>query len=566
MRLVRITGRVALLALFLSAFADPSQAQTSESNEQPTTIRGVVVNAVTRARIPRALVRSMDGRLAMLTDGDGQFEFTLPKSGAEGPIYADRAYFLQRGQRVHFVGDFALTAQKPGFFEEANGRREVRNSSGEITIALVPEALIKGKIALSTGDVASHITVQLYSRQLTEGYWRWLPGPTARANSAGEYRFAELQAGSYKMVTREWMDNDPQTTPPGGQLYGFPPVYYPNAADFSGGAIVEVAAGQTIEANVTLTRQPYYPVKIAVANGDPGGLNVFVEGQRGPGYSLGYDGREGQITGLLPNGNYVVEGNVFGPLRVSGRVSLSVNGAPAEGPAMTLVPLSSVSFDVKEEFNDAQPTPLTTWSDGKHTYNLRGPRALLSANVESADNLERPTGGAIRPPKGPDDDSLVIENVLPGKYWVRLYATHGYVASAMMGATDVLHEPVTIGSGATLPIEVLLRDDFAEIDGTVSNLRQQAGSPSNGAGAWIYFVPTGSSGQFQQFGASSDGRFANPVVVPGSYRVLTFENQQSELPYRDPVGMKAYETKGQVITVAPGQKTTMELQILSNAQ
>jgi len=566
MKSVGITGRVALLALFLSVFADLSQSQSSESNEQPTTIRGVVINAVTRAPVPRALVRSMDSRVAVLTDGDGQFEFTLPKSDVEGPANEVRTYFGRPRQRVRLAGGLTLIAQKPGFFEDPSPHHSIPNSSGEITIALVPEAVIKGKITLSTGDAASHISVQLYSRQITEGFWRWLPGQFAQANSVGEFRFAELQAGSYKLVTREWMDNDPQATPPGGQLYGFPPVYYPNAADFSGGAMIEIAAGQTMEANVSLTRQPYYPVKIALANGDPGGLNVFVEGQRGPGYSLGYNGIEGQITGLLPNGNYVVEGNIFGPQRASGRVSLSVNGGPVEGPAMTLVPLSSVSFDVKEEFNDAQPTPLTTWSDGKHTYNLRGPRASLSANVESADNLERPTGGAIRPPKAPDDDSLVIENLLPGNYWVRLYATHGYVASAMMGATDVLHEPVTIGSGATLPIEVVLRDDFAEIDGTVSNLAQQAGSQSNGPGAWIYFVPTGSSGQFQQIGVSSDGKFSNPMIVPGSYRVLAFESQQLQLPYRDPAGMKAYETKGQVITVAPGQKATMELQMLSNAQ
>jgi len=358
------------------------------------------------------------------------------------------------------------------------------------------------------------------------------------------------------------MDNDPITTPPGGQLYGFPPVYYPGAPDLASAAVIELTPGQIVEANLALTRQPYYPVKIPVANGEVNGMNVSVEGLRGPGYSLGYNATEEKITGLLPNGNYLVEGATYGVKAASGKVSLAVSGGPTDGPAMTLVPASSISFAVTVEFNDNQPTPLIRGNVGENTHSSQGPRAYLAqAHLENAEDFERPRGGGIRPPTGPDDDSLVIENVLPGRYWLRLYPARGYVASAAMGGNDVLHEPVSVGSGSNTPIEVKLRDDFAEIDGTVTNLGSQAllneGDQSS-TDAWVYFVPLPDSpGEFKQIGVSSDGKFASPMMVPGSYRVLAFASQQPNLPYRDPVGMKAYETKGQVITVAPEQKATI---------
>ena len=57
-------------------------AQTAESDGSETeTLRGTVVNSVTQAPIPRALVYSADNRYAVLTDGDGHFEFTVPKIG-----------------------------------------------------------------------------------------------------------------------------------------------------------------------------------------------------------------------------------------------------------------------------------------------------------------------------------------------------------------------------------------------------------------------------------------------------------------------------------------------------
>src|SRR3981081_1450038 len=153
-----------------------------------------------------------------------------------------------------------LRARKPGFLDDPSEIRPPEASPGsERTISLMPEALIKGRVILSTADVAIGVNVQIFSKQVQEGIPRWIPGLSVRANSNGEFRFAELMPGSYKLVTHELMDNDPAATVPGGQLYGFPPVYYPSATDFSAASTIQLSAGQTFQADIALSRPPSSP-------------------------------------------------------------------------------------------------------------------------------------------------------------------------------------------------------------------------------------------------------------------------------------------------------------------
>ena len=81
--------------------------------------------------------------------------------------------------------------------------------------------------------------------------------------------------------------------------------------------------------------------------------------------------------------------------------------------------------------------------------------------------------------------------------------------------------------------------------------------------AWVYCVPLpDSTGQFQQIWVSPDGKINSSQMTPGTYRVLAFANQQPNLPYRDPEAMRAYESKGQVVHLSAGQKTSVQLQLI----
>jgi len=556
-----------VLAVLLAATGFVSAQQL---NEPSNAIRGTVVNQVTGQPIPRALVHSLDDRYAMLTDGEGHFEFDLPQDDTGPQDYTLNSFEGSRGAifPLHSASGIWLRARKPGFVDDPLHPSQVQALPGvDATVPLAPEALIKGRITLSTGASAERISVQLFSRQVADGRLRWTPGQIVRTNSAGEFRFAELRPGAYKLVTHESMDNDPIASVPGGQPYGYPPIYFPGAGDFSGAATINLTAGQEMEADLSLTRQPYYRIRIPVTNAE-GGVNVSVEGQQGPGFSLVYNSASERIEGSLPNGTYVVKASTFGANGSTGTESIKVAGAPAEGSPITLIRNSSIALKVTEEFNDPNWVSPSVTIEGQHTFSFHGPRAYLNAQAENTDDFAQPRGGWMRPPRSDYDDSLVIENLVPGHYWLRVNPTHGYVASATASGVDLLHEPLEVGAGATIPVEIKMHDDMAELSGSLPALANQAEmneEGSSGSLVWIYCIPLPNGpGQFQHVGAS-DATFDIQNMAPGDYRIIAFDHL-FELPYRDAEAMRAYESKGQVVHLTAGQKASVQLEIVSASE
>jgi sucrose-6-phosphate hydrolase SacC (GH32 family) len=85
--------------------------------------------------------------------------------------------------------------------------------------------------------------------------------------------------------------------------------------------------------------------------------------------------------------------------------------------------------------------------------------------------------------------------------------------------------------------------------------------------AWVYCVPLpDSSGQLQQLWVSADGTINTSQMAPGAYRVMAFADQQPNLPFRDPEAMRAYESKGQVVHLSAGQKTSVQLQLIPSIE
>ena len=546
--------------------------------ETPKSVRGTVVNSVTHEPIGRALVFSPDNRFATLTDSEGHFEFTVP-----APAAAGEGGSAGKLIRTEPAGQVSLMARKPGFLDD-RGRGAIPGTPGkELTISLVPEALIVGHVVLPSSEAPDRIQVELYRHQVQDGRAHWIMQRQATTKSTGEFRFAELLAGSYKLLTRELLDRDPLTFDPRGPQFGYPPVYFPGAGDFVTAETIQLSAGTTFQADITLVKQPYYPVKVAVTNPQPGfGMQVVVSplGHRGPGYALGV-GRD-TIEGLLPNGTYTVEAASVGTSSASGSLSITVKGARAEGASLTLVPESTIGVNVKEEF----PNPENAGEQGVVIYSgptrapgtriLSGPRRYLNIRLEPVDDFGLGQGATLRPATGPDDDALVIDNVRPGRYWVKLNSSRGFASAITSGGVDLQHQPLVVSGGSSPPIEVTMRDDWAEADGTVEGLASPFGetdaSPfqtgmSFETAAHVYFVPLpDSSGEFHEAWAGRDGKFNVRQIPPGAYRVLAFDREQPELEYRNAEAMRAYDSKGQVVSFVGNQKEQVRLQVISTSE
>jgi hypothetical protein len=265
-----------------------------------------------------------------------------------------------------------------------------------------------------------------------------------------------------------------------------------------------------------------------------------------------------------------VEVSSFGPASASGIANITVGGGPARGQTLMLVPNPSVTVKLIEAFTSAEANSLQPGfgvvskqgvnfnGDGQH----RG--RYVQVALESADEFGQGRGAGLRPPSGPEDESLVIENIQPGRYWVRVDSSRGYAASVSSGGVNLLTHPLVVAAGASAPaIELVMRDDGAQIEGTVESVGGDVGSAANAPQkpAHVYIIPLAdSSGQFREIWSSfSDGKFSAQQIPPGEYRVLAFERPQPDLEYRNEQAMRKLDSKGQLIRLLPGQKEQLRL-------
>jgi hypothetical protein len=575
------------LALFCCGSTAPLSAQSSPHGAGRTdTLRGTVVNSVTHEPINRALVLSPDNRFATMTDDRGHFEFRLPQSEAkEGGGFVStsdlRALETSQRQNAKSIRPTALMARKTGFLSGNNGRDDeiqIGPAQQDLTLSLVPEAHIVGQVNIPGSDGSDRIEVGLYRRVVQEGRAHWDQAGTLTSRSHGEFRFAELPAGSYKLFTLELLDPDPLTSNPRGQLFGYPPVYYPAASDFATAAVIQLSPGETFQATLSPARREYYPVKLAFTNATasgPTGIQVWPQGHAGPGYSLGYNPRDESIEGLLPNGIYTVQATTYGPSAMTGISNITVGGAAVSGPAVTLVPSSSITVTVKEEFQHSESQPARTMTVGNSEPFTENPRrpGYLQVTLLPSEEFRSAPSASLRPPAGPDDDSLIIENVQPGRYRVHVDTSIGFPSSITSGGTDLQRQLLVVGlGGSPPPIEITVRDDGAEVEGTIegmtgTDIRQAIltfGSQRSELLASIYFLPIAESGgQFRLTWVSPDGKFQLQQLPPGEYRVLAFDRQQPDLEYASDDVVRQYASKARVIRVVAGQKEQLRLPLIA---
>jgi hypothetical protein len=581
-----------------------SNGTPNGSSNEKTVLRGTVVNAFTHEAVGRAVVKSPDGRYATMTNERGRFEMvfkekknvapvgsavtTLNKAGANSAPVAMFPYVQQLGAGSYSVStrsgegqaqqttvdrpDF-VTATRQGFLEDNPAGIAVARDQEEITISLTPEARVVGQVLLADGEGALGMQVQLYKRMTQGGLTRWVQMDNSQARSDGEFRFAGLQAGTYKLFSTELNDRDPVTSNPRGPQFGYAPDYYPSATDFEGGALIHLTPGEVFQATLTPERKRYYNVKIAIANRPSGWtpqVEVWRDGHPGPGFSLGYDEREGTVIGSLPDGNYVV--NILGQSEnatTSGATNLSVNGGPANGMA-TLVGGSILDVRLTEEFGNSEmvqqirqaetaaPQPQ---GEGQPVTRRAHRGAYVHIMLLSSEGFGFQRQYMAQPPSDPDAEGLVIENVPPGEYRVIVNTEFGYVSSMRCGETDLLNSPLLVGAGGAMPpLEVTLRDDGAQVNGSVVEVanRNRAGSvPAGMVAGFVYLAPVRENVPMKMTVVQADGSFELTQLPPGTYRVVAFEKPNSDLEFWNEEAMRKYDT--QVITVLPGQKEKIQV-------
>lgn len=534
-----------------------------QTPSQPRTISGVVINSVTGRPVPRALVQA--GEDATLTDGEGRFEFS------------------------HVTGDPIAGAMKPGYFLDdaaAAGSWSAASQSEDrpLELRLVPEAILSGRVTDSQGSPIEGVTVMLHALMVRSGLKHWEQRLSTTTNTEGEFRFAELQAGTYSIRTALRPDGPAD----GDAAVGYAPGEYPEIGA-NGSGRLQVHAGDQLQAEVSTRLERLYPVS-GMVTGLPGNswFNVTVHTAGGTDFNsfLRQDPRTGEFRMLLPSGSYELRVQAFqqepihtgetraGETKVfyrprtpstqlAARQQVTVASGPVSGVRVTLQPMATIALEVAEErtahaqSNDrfvppGEPAPMN--------FSLLPADADAPQMVYQAERIDGQAGDQVAPDhRLPSDGPLLIHNLPPGHYFLQAQGPPPWhVAAASCGGTDLTREPLAITGAGGCTMRVVVRDDGASLKVSVSDAGE-----TRAAHAFIYAVPLSNlTREVQTFLTGTDGKVFLDGLPPGPYLLLATRHG-TELDFRDPESLQRYETEGSRVDLAPGASTELHVDLIT---
>lgn len=539
---VRCALPVAALAGMLS---DCRAQNLGDKQTSPAyVLTGTVVNSSTGAPIPYALVQA--DQSAKLADQNGNFEFDHLSSPA-----------------------VAVQAHKPGFFspnEVGEGRSPLTATLSDhptsITIALVPEAVISGHVEDPEGEPVGGVSVRLRFSQIINGRRVFQQFGHRQTDEDGNFRIADLRPGTYYVEVGPNQRARPigQEQSDTGKFEVVPAQYYPGVREMSAATPLALAPGQHANVEFGVKRVPAYRVSGVLAGAtDNGGL--YLSDLDGDHVDVGvrFDRRTGRFQAFpVPSGSY--------RLRFNGRsqdgeqlfadVPIQVNGNIGE-LQVGISRAVSIPIEYQTNFNNPESTQRMSgsFSFAGGGSGRRFPAMAFFGQVRLISRT--PPYQQFSANRESQNAPAVIGGLEPGTYDVEVDPSgSSYVASITCGGVNLLSQPLVIAEGADpQPIEVLLRDDSASIDGDVQGA-------SNGQPGLVLIIPDGETQAApRQVWVDPSGKFRAQGIAPGSYEVTAFDRLDG-IEYRNREVLSPYLSHATHVTLSPGEQSRVSVDLI----
>jgi hypothetical protein len=152
---------------------------------------------------------------------------------------------------------------------------------------------------------------------------------------------------------------------------------------------------------------------------------------------------------------------------------------------------------------------------------------------------------------------MTLRGVKPGIYDVQVQPMgNGYVSSLSSSGVDLLHDPLVIAEGSDpQPIEAVLRDDSASLDGSV---RLDAGQQP---ATVLVFSEKNIASSLHTFPANASGEFHLQGLAPGDYDVLAFDRVDG-IEYQNREALAAYLSHAAHVTLAAAQQSKVTVDLI----
>jgi hypothetical protein len=484
-----------------------------------------------------------------VTDVGGRFEVQGIDPGRYRLRVIRNGYVTQEyGQR---------TPNDPGAILALSPGQDLR----ELLFRLLPAAVVAGHIQNENGDALPWVRVNALRATYLRGKRTLSSEVTVVTNDLGEYRLFGLRPGryflsaSYRPGQRLEASEEDEDLEGVGKS-GYVPTYYPGTPDPARATALTIKTGDEIRSmDLLLEPTTVYSIRGRVNNfgarRNPNGVILILEARStGLGWSVParqaiVDKPDGvfEIENVLP-GSYTLSAFLSDEgRRYQARQSVEISNFDVEGVQLTPLP----GMDIRGQ---------VVW-DPKPSLE----KDALIVSVRPADSTFQFGAQARVASNG----AFSLRDVPESLY--RLSSTGQsqdcYLKSIRYAGMEISDEEFNVIRGMQATLEVTISARGAHVQGMV---KDADGLPA--PGVWVVLVPDEARRNefhlFKQRTTDQYGRFDFRGIAPGEYKLFSWEQvQQNE--WEDPDFLKAFEPKGESISLQEGDGKSIELVAIRSA-
>lgn len=559
-------------ALFLAARAfaqtQPGNTPSNSKPEDRCIVQGRAINSITGEPLKKVIVRlSAAG---------------VRSNAVKSPTYsarseADGSFSIANVE----PGTYYLHGSRTGYLDTVYGARR-RSDTGatltlragqqltNITLALIPQAIIGGKVVDEDGDPVANANVMLIGQSWQRGKLVYAPQNGSRTNDLGEFRISNVRPGKYYVFVEGFGNKQgPDVSAQPGKPDIRPvKTFYPAAARLEDATPVDVKAAQELPSIDIrqLTAATYHIRGKIVGNLPENGterldVNASPRDEQdttfGGGAIVGKD-RSFDIAGLAP-GPYTLKLFLFGgQVESVGHEDVDVGQADVNDVQLPISPPLSLRGQV---FLEGNPATGTSANDVSKVHFW-----LYSAN-----NTMMFKGAIECKPK--EDGTFTADNLDGPRYYVSPDPPSGtYLKSLRFGNQELLGKELDFSQGAG-PLTVVFSYNGAQLSGTIQQPESNStptdasgtAQPSPAATAVVAVIPDvlnedGTGMHFED--ANSDGSFTAKQLPPGRYHAYAFAEVDRE-QLQNPDLRKQLESLGAEVELKENEKKQLQLPLIS---
>jgi uncharacterized protein (DUF2141 family) len=543
-RPIEVTAGSTIIGINFVLPADPLTASASSSrSSNAATIEGKVISITSGLAIRNARVRLYENdnkqgqALSTWSDSDGHFRFAWIDPGTYR-IAASRTGYLRPHQ--------------PGTEPRSAGRQitlQAKETVDNVLLHLIPQAVIAGTVREKDVPVSNAVVVAARA-VLSDGKSHLVLVRRAITNDLGEYRLFGMPPGHYS-VSAFHEGKDSHAKDGEGEASALQSMNFTRAAE------VDVAP-DSVQCCVPLSIVREHPHAVSGTVALVPGVHFtrpptillyphdLSRALRINDRSIPVDQRTGsfRVDGVPP-GSYVLSIDAqAGSDPYATSMVVEVSNEDVVGLLAQL--RRTFAVDGRVYVEDAKECGVSGLHISALSYGDQGPVYRATATVGR-------------------DGSFRLASLHPDGYSIAVTGLTGncYVKSLTVGSANVSSNEVRLDEGSA-PLELVLGNGGGSIDGLVADEQHTPVQAST-----VVLVPHPSaregSGAYKTVSVDLSGKFSLRGLPPGEYRVIAFDELDSEL-YQDPDFPAEVENLGQAVSVPEFGHSVIQLTVEPHAR